>query len=313
MGIRPDVEIGGEIEVGSLVAAAERGHAEIVRLLLPHEQPKSIRYDVPVVIEALRVAVQAGHTDTVRAILASDKHRVLIKEHVGSIFPYSGISGKVAIFEALAAVRVPDKDEASATLRESSKNGHLAHAKRALSMGGEADSRDRLGRTALMKAAGNGNADVVRWLLEQRVDPNLNCNDRNGPLHFAAQNGDVSCIKALLQAKADPNAAGNNRFTPVMWAARNNHAAAISVLVAGGADLRRVAYGLETALHIAGENRSVEAVEELLKLGADRSAKNRRELATLGIVSEGLKPSHVPEDERWSKLKKMLESSPAKK
>jgi len=312
MGIRPDVEIGGEIEVGSLVAAAERGHVDIVRLLLPLEQPKG-RDDVPVVIDALRVAVQAGHIDSVRAILASATHRVAIKEHVGSIFPYSGISGKVAVFEAMAEIQPPTKDEASATLREASRNGHLAVSKRALSMGGGADSRDRLGRTALMKAAGNGNADVVRWLLEQRVDPNLNCNDRNGPLHFAAQNGDVSCIKALLQAKADPNAAGNNRFTPVMWAARNNHAAAISVLVAGGADLRRVAYGLETALHIAGENRSVEAVEELLKLGADRSAKNRRELTTLGIVSEGLKPSHVPEDERWSKLKKMLESSPAKK
>ena len=74
--------------------------------------------------------------------------------------------------------------------------------------------------TGLHDAAGQGNLNAVRALLEAGAD--LNARDRFGrtPLHEAAAAGFVAAVELLLANGADPNAKDHSGLTPIHEAVR---------------------------------------------------------------------------------------------
>jgi len=50
-----------------------------------------------------------------------------------------------------------------------------------------------------------GHLDVVKFLLERGVDPNVRNNPGDTPLHYAAERGHLDVVKFLLERGADPN------------------------------------------------------------------------------------------------------------
>lgn len=94
--------------------------------------------------------------------------------------------------------------------------------------------RNRYGDTALMISSLMGHEEVVRLILEKKVDPN-----QSGwsPLHYAAFENRDSIIAMLLAAGANINARAPNGWTAVMLAAQRGHVEAVRVLVGSGADL----------------------------------------------------------------------------
>jgi ankyrin repeat protein len=105
--------------------------------------------------------------------------------------------------------------------------------------------------TALMGAAGNGNAELTRFLLARKADIHAISPDRSGTvkngivafgnvtaLHFAAGSRDLETVRLLLDAGSDVNARDVRGLTPLVFAVATDrpNVEIIRVLLASGAD-----------------------------------------------------------------------------
>ena len=66
--------------------------------------------------------------------------------------------------------------------------------------GAKHDARERRGQTALMWAAAEGHAAVVRALLEAGADINATLDSGFTPFFFAVREGRIDVVRALLEA-----------------------------------------------------------------------------------------------------------------
>jgi ankyrin repeat protein len=123
-----------------------------------------------------------------------------------------------------------------------------------LEAGADPDLPDRLGQTALIKAAMNGHQQVVATLLRLGAAPDLaDREDWTALMHAAAHpsTGSVGAIESLARAGADVNRrAGKDGKTPLMIAAEKGNDLALGELVRSGAQLDLKAGG-KTALDLA--------------------------------------------------------------
>jgi len=71
----------------------------------------------------------------------------------------------------------------------------------------------------LLKAAGDGQKEMVKALLEAGAEVNARDNDGWTALHVAAGRGRTEVVKALLEAGADVNATDGGGWTARHWAA----------------------------------------------------------------------------------------------
>lgn len=85
-------------------------------------------------------------------------------------------------------------------VRDAAETGNLAVLRKLLEMRLDIDSRDDLGRTALMLATLRGHSEAVDLLLEKGADPNVA--DKKGvtPLQ-AAREGKNAAIAAALERR----------------------------------------------------------------------------------------------------------------
>ncbi len=81
-----------------------------------------------------------------------------------------------------------------------------------------ADISNHFNNTCLMIAAYKGHLDVVRFLLERRVDPNLAANCGATAMHFSAEAGHVHVLEELLRHGATM-LKSEHGMTPLMAAA----------------------------------------------------------------------------------------------
>lgn len=135
--------------------------------------------------------------------------------------------------------------------------------------------------TPLHAAAGRGDVDTVRRLLENGADPNDRnmATDQMTPLHAAAAKGHLETARLLLDNGADPDGelkfSSLVKFAPLHLAAEHNHAEVAELLFERGAKPNPKAnYGLGwsdlnlTPLHIAYRHESLDVAYVLLKNGA---------------------------------------------
>ena len=85
-----------------------------------------------------------------------------------------------------------------------------------LEAGADKNLADNDGSTALMMAAVQGHATVLRLLLEAGADKNLADNDGSTALMMAARGGHADVMRLLLEAFADANLANNQGTTALM-------------------------------------------------------------------------------------------------
>lgn len=128
-------------------------------------------------------------------------------------------------------------------LIQSVQNNQLSVVQSLLAIGANVNIRDqdaKGGFTPLMIAAQQGNAEMVRLLLDSGADPYmLDRASGDSVLHQACQGGSVEVIQLLIEAGAFVNAVSptGNHATPLHHALQHGHQACAEVLVRAGADL----------------------------------------------------------------------------
>jgi ankyrin repeat protein len=190
-------------------------------------------------------------------------------------------------------------------LMTAARTGTLAAVKALLSHGALVDGKDEArGQTALMWAAAEGQADVVRTLVEAGADVRSRLPSGFTPFLFAVRQGHLDVVRDLLHAGVNVNepipVEGRRRgyggavpragTTPLLLAVMNAHFELASALLDAGADPNADLTGY-TALHAmtvvrkpgvgdndpapegSGTMSSIDLVKKLVARGANVNAK----------------------------------------
>lgn len=129
----------------------------------------------------------------------------------------------------------------------------------------------RLGRTALHRAAFNGNESLCRLLLESGADDSrLDC-DGNPALHAAIDSGHENIVRLLLKL-GSPTVKNAKGQTALFQAVQTQNISVAKILLDSSIDVNYADARGEVALHYAVENGSEAMTRLLLSHGADINA-----------------------------------------
>ncbi len=196
------------------------------------------------------------------------------------------------------AVTTPDKtlinekDAAGNTpLHHAAGFGNLQTVKLLLEMGADPNAKNRRKSTPLHWAIRD--EAKVRLLLDKGAEINASQNDGRTPLYLAASLGHGNAVLRLLLDKgADPNLATANGNTPLINAAGRGDAEAIALLLTKKADVNAASGTGATALMAAAGSRNLQSVAMLLTSGAKVNAVSKKsETALQNAATAGDLPS----------------------
>jgi ankyrin repeat protein len=259
-----------------LILAAERGHTEVVGLLLAKKVVEANKADGQYgPISRIWVAIKRL-VEVVRSLLPKNVNKA--NKDGETPLTLAAKKGHKEVVELLldhvANVSKIDKnDKTSLTL--AAKKGHTE----------EVNKPNKSGDTLLILAVKGGHKEVVELLLNRGADVNKPNKDGYTPLILAAARGHTEIVKLLLDHKADVNEAEATirRNTPLMRAAEGGHLEIVELLLNNGADVNIVNIFGETPLGNAAGIGNVEMVELLLaQEGVD---VNKAKKATLALDS----------------------------
>jgi len=130
--------------------------------------------------------------------------------------------------------------------------------------------------TPLLVAVARGHSDIVKILLKNGANPDIQNVEGNGPIHFAVRFNNQEFVETLIDAGADINLPDWQSFTPLHLAAKHNLPAMAQILIEKGADLNPrskdkgyMGYGMWTPLAIACLRENEDVAKVLLDGGAD--------------------------------------------
>jgi ankyrin repeat protein len=228
----------------ALARAAEYGNADVVRDLAQAGAPLS------------GTRGRAGYT-----LIAGD-----------APLEIAAFRGDLAMVRALLQAGAGSNPRAlAAALVNAAGSGNINVLQLLLENGAPITSRDARGRTVLMAAAASGYPEMVKEVLERKVDPNLSATPPLPPCteemkkndncrEFAEGDGQTALMEAVSRSDYDVPPEGVDRMEVVR------------LLLAAGADVNARDKRGSTALMLCQDN--VEQVELLLKAGADPNVRN---------------------------------------
>jgi len=130
----------------------------------------------------------------------------------------------------------------------------------------------RLGRTALMMAAGAGHTPIVQQLLQAGVDPNRKDDVDYTALALAAENNRLATVQLLVATGAEVDRAVTYGNTPLILACEKGAVEVAQFLLTQGADIAKTNRDRWTALMNAAAAGNAPLVRLLIERGADVNA-----------------------------------------
>jgi ankyrin repeat protein len=268
-----------------LLAAVDRGHLEIVQLLL------ELGADVNAYHEgesALHKALRSRRFD-IMMLLLTFKADVTSRDKQG-VFPLLRAleSGDFGIMQILLhyGAKADTRDDCGYTLlHHASQTGNIELAKLLLGFRADVNFRDDCDSTPLHEASRFGNPNIARLLLDNGADVNARDNKGCSPLHKAIRL-DVDVVQLLLQYGADVHVQDNDGSTPLHRAAQDGNPEMVLVLLEHNAtyvDARDAKDS--TPLHLASEQGHLDVARLLFELGADVDAVNDEAQTPSSIAS----------------------------
>ncbi|KAI9185742.1 hypothetical protein LWI28_010266 [Acer negundo] len=163
---------------------------------------------------------------------------------------------------------VDTEDEDGETpILHAARQGHTETTKYLFEHGANPAIASNLGATALHHSAGIGNIELLMYLLLKGVEVDSQ-SDSGTPLIWAAGHGQPEAVKVLLEHNANPDSETEDNITPLLSAVAAGSLTCLDLLVQAGAKVNIIAGGA-TPLHIAADIGSIEIIKCLLKAGAD--------------------------------------------
>jgi len=123
-------------------------------------------------------------------------------------------------------------------------------------------------------AAIRNDVDIARFLIENGVNMNAECNDRETPLALAIATGSTKVAKLLIDKGAEVNVMDKYHRTPLFLAVLVNNFEIVELLINKGADVNVRGPDGYTPLHAAIHNGYREIAKLLIFKGADVNASS---------------------------------------
>lgn len=275
-----------------LVAACERGHVNIVRLLLAHGAMVNAPARLDTAISW--AAIDARSLDCVRLLLqygADPNHELLSPPLLTQIMQTSMTDDeKVAMFEVLVnnippvLVDKPDVDAygGKTPLMEAALQGELIAVRWLLEHGADTGTVDNGNRHALYYAVQSKNRAVVEEILKHQALENRNIVASDGCTVLEASIDDLPLFKLLLEANLDPEVENGKGQTALNVAAVEEKVEAVSLLLQRNVDVHhRDKVGWSPILDATGFQPNPEIARLLLERGADPQDSTRDKSTTL--------------------------------
>lgn len=188
-------------------------------------------------------------------------------------------------------VDVFDNDGRSA-LHLAAERGYLQVCDALLTHKAFINSKSRVGRTSLHLAAMNGYAHLVNFLIkDHNAVVDILTLKKQTPLHLAAGAGQLEVCKLLLDLGANIDATDDQGQKPIHAASQNNFSEVVKLFLDKHPNLvNAITKDGNTCAHIAGAQGSVAVIEELMKYDRQGviSARNKlTDASVLQIAAEG--------------------------
>ena len=222
-------------------------HIGIFEMIINHQPILMKEEDIAFTFEqSLLQAAQAGHNNDVIILL-----------ELGANVDYQNEEGKTALMLAIsgghehiiqtliaAGTNVNIQDYCGNTplvigLNFPSSNSHIQVVKLLLKENADPNLQNQNGETALMVASQQNHFKVVELLLKERANPNLQNQEGLTALMFASQNGHYQVVKLLLKEIADPNLQDQDGWTALIFASQNGHYQVVKLLLKENAEKPR--------------------------------------------------------------------------
>jgi len=209
---------------------------------------------------AIMYASANNDLELVRALIKAGANVKVANQLGTSAITEAAIIGSAPIIDALLKAGADPNfrtTDGETPLMAAARSGKVDAAKALLAAGADVNAKEAWGgQSAIMWAAAQGQADMVKFLASK--DANLNDHGKVNQwerkviqeprpkdmnkggftaLHYAAREGCAACVENLLAAHADPDSEDPDRETPLLLALENLHFDTAAVLVKGGADL----------------------------------------------------------------------------
>lgn len=183
-------------------------------------------------------------------------------------------------------------NEGRSALHLAAEKGYLQVCDALLANKAFINSKSRVGRTSLHLAAMNGFAHLVKFLIkDHNAVIDILTLKKQTPLHLAAGAGQLEVCKLLLELGANIDATDDQGQKPIHAASQNNFSEVAKLFLEQHPNLvMSTTKDGNTCAHIAGAQGSVAVIEELMKFDRQGvvSARNKLTDATaLQIAAEG--------------------------
>jgi len=256
-----DIKVKDDKGMTPLCYAIREGHEEFVRVLIDQGadvDPMPRGNNSPIFY-----AVRGGYVNIVKLLLDHGA-QINMKNPSGfSVFELAVRSGNRELVDIFIS-----KGADVSTFHMTAAMGDMRGVDSFLAKGVAVDTRDEHGWTPLFWAIRMGQIEMVKLLIAQGADVNLETKSQETPLRHAVRGvGIVDIVQLLVTNGADVNAASRG-MTPLHFAVVDRHKEVAEVLIANGADVNaKTARGL-TPLDLAKRAEHREIVELLRKHGA---------------------------------------------
>ncbi|XP_065221925.1 uncharacterized protein LOC135846641 [Planococcus citri] len=158
-----------------------------------------------------------------------------------------------------------------------------------LDQNSDADVEDADGQNSLHVAAANGRKNIVEFFITKAgLSANSADHFRRTPLHFAAKNGHRDVVEVILLQNNDDtgNLTDLLGYAPLHYAVQRNHVEIAEILLEKFGNVDYQASAGFTPLHIAAESGRLEMVNFLLSCGANICAKHDKGATPLHLAAQ---------------------------
>ncbi len=209
-------------------------------------------------------AANEGNTDQVKALI-EEGYNVNAEDRSGNTLVRRAPDLLKFLMKKKDFQRVNENDM---ELIKAAGEGNIEQVKALIEEGYNVNAEDKSGNTLVHWAAYTDNVDLLKFLKEKGADLKAVNHFGEQAMHMAAKGNKVQAAAYLKEQGVDVNAKDNIHSCPIHEAARKDHIEMIQWLCENGAKVNIRSYGDEP-IHFVARNGNIAAMDALVKHGAD--------------------------------------------